>query len=679
MENQPMIRLSRPFTWPKTFIITGLLVGLLLSVFCLVRQIAPARGQINLAVGHPQAPDFPADFTWINTPVPLSFQHQLKGQVVLLDFWTYGCINCIHILPGLDFLQHHFAGQPFIIIGVHSAKFTNESTVNNIRQAVLRYRIDHPVIVDEHMRIWNDYGVDSWPTLVLVSASGHIVGSVDGEGNRRVLEKAIAKTLQRDKANGTLAAAPLQLPREHAMLTASGLLFPGKVLADPRSRRLFIADTDHNRIVIAGWPNAMGHTRLIAVIGNGLAGAVNGPAHQAEFRQPQGLALDGNTLYVADTNNHLIRAVNLHTLRVSTILGTGRETFDFTGGGVGTTQGINSPWALAARGHTLYIAMAGEHQIWKMNLQTRQAHAFAGTGAEGLVNGSCAAAELAQPSGLCLHRNHLYFADSENSAIRVINLQTRRVSTLVGRGLFTFGDRDGPARQALLQHPLGLALLGRRLLVADTYNHKLRTINLHTRIVGTFLGTGRPGTGTPGGPLEFYEPGGLSVADGWIFVADTDNQRILMINAKTKSWHELAIMGLTAPRSHRPQQEVRTTGAIGQRAVTLTASSAIALRIDLKLPPQTHLTPGIPVTLRVTDGSHILIQQSVDPKGHARISFVFRPMPDQIKLLAGSWHVGVFYAYCTDGHGSVCKPSHLRWVVPVTLSPHGAHVLLLHP
>ena len=674
-----MMKLPRHFRRPGPWIMTSFLVGLMVAAFCLVRPKASARGQISPAVGHPQAPDFPADFTWINTPVPLSFQHQLKGQVVLLDFWTYGCINCIHILPELDDLQHHFAAQPFIIIGVHSAKFTNESTVNNIRQAVLRYGIHHPVIVDQHMRIWNDYGVDSWPTLVLVSASGHIVGSVQGEGNHRVLEKAIAQTLRRDKANGTLAAAPLHLPRAHAMITASGLLFPGKVLADPRGRRLFIADTDHNRIVMASWPDAMGHARLIAVIGNGRAGAVNGPANQAEFRQPQGMALDGHTLYIADTNNNLIRAVNLQSLRVSTILGTGKETFDLTGGGVGTAQGINSPWALAAQGNTLYIAMAGEHQIWKMNLTTHRARAFAGTGAEGLVNGPGDAAELAQPSGLCLHHNRLYFADSENSAIRVINLKTRRVSTLVGHGLFTFGDRDGPAGQALFQHPLGVALLGRRLLVADTYNHKLRTINLHTHMVRTFVGTGRPGTGTPGQTLELYEPGGLSVADGSIFVADTDNQRILMINAATKLWHEVAIIGLTVPRSRHRQPRAGRVGSINQPAVTLTASPAITLHIHLKVPPQTHLTPGIPVTLRVTNGSHILTQQSVDPHGHARISFVFRPMPGQIKLLAGSWHVGVFYAFCTDGHGSVCKPSHLRWVVPVALGRHGSHHMNLRP
>ena len=162
-------------------------------------------------------------------------------------------------------------------------------------------------------------------------------------------------------------------------------------------------------------------------------------------------------------------------------------------------------------------------------------------------------------------------------------------------------------------------------------------------------------------------------------MADTDNQRILMINAKTKSWHELAIMGLTAPRSHRPHQKVRTIGAIAERAVTLTASSAITLQIHLKLPPQTHLTPGIPVTLRVTEGSHLLTEQSLDPRGHARINFVFRPRPDHIKLLTGSWHVGVFYTYCTDGHGSVCKPSHLRWVVPVALTAHGAHSVDLQP
>ena len=432
------------------------------------------------------APDFPADYTWINTPEPLSFEHQLKGQVVLLDFWTYGCINCIHLIPTEERLLHHFAKEPFEIIGVESAKFSNEAVASHVRDAVLRYGITNPVIVDQNMTIWNMYGVNAWPTLVLVDASGHVVGSVAGEAGYHSLEHAIARTIAADRKAGTLAAHPLNLPLQHTLVSASGLLFPGKVIADAKMGRLFIADTGHNRIVETTWPDALGHCKLVAVFGNGRAGHIDGPAAQAEFDAPQGLAVTGDSLYVADTMGQYIRKVDLHTGMVSSVLGNGHEVYDTAGGGTGTRQGINSPWDLVVRGNMLYIAMAGEHQLWTMNLRTDKAQALAGTGGEGLQNGPADQAMLAQPSGLTLNGNILYFADSENSAVRGLNLKTMQVFTVIGHGLFDFGDKNGGPDTALLQHDLGVAMLGKNILVADTYNDKLRLIDPATRMVTTY-------------------------------------------------------------------------------------------------------------------------------------------------------------------------------------------------
>ncbi len=627
-----------------------------------------------------KAPDFPADFTWINTPVPLSFKHQLKGQVVLLDFWTYGCINCIHIIPELARLQKHFAGRPFIIIGVHSAKFANEGLAENVRQAVLRYKIDHPVVVDQNMRIWNDYGVDSWPTLVLVGANRKIVGSVSGEGNYSLLKQSIAHTLAADKANGSLAAQPLVLPKQKTMKFASGLLFPGKVLADHANGRIFIADTDHNRIVAASWPNAEGRSKLLAVYGNGRRGTLNGPAAKAEFSSPQGLAMEGQTLYVADTNNHLIRAINLNTGQVKTVLGTGHEVFDFTGGGIGRNQGINSPWDLAIGGKWLYIAMAGEHQIWRMNIKTHQAAAFAGSGAEGLRNGSLSDASLAQPSGLALAGDTLYFADSENSAVRGVNLAAKRVFTLVGRGLFDFGDKDGPAASALLQHDLGVALLGKNILVADTYNDKLRLISTASKQVTTFAGNGKPGTGTPGGPLQLYEPGGLSVWHHTIFVADTDNQRIVMINALSGQWHEVMISGLHIPAATASAIVQAHLPAATDLSAVLRPDARISISADVVLPADTHLTPGVPVSIRITDGSRTVAQQTI---GAQALPLVFRLQTGKSSpFLAGGkaqWHVEVYYAYCTNSQNGVCMPAQAAWNVNVTFAPTGRTELKLTP
>ncbi len=627
-----------------------------------------------------RAPDFPADFTWINTPTPLSFKHQLKGQVVLLDFWTYGCINCIHIIPELARLQKHFAGQPFVIIGVHSAKFTNEGLAANVRQAVLRYKIDHPVVVDQNMRIWNDYGVDSWPTLVLVGANRKIIGSVSGEGNYNLLKQSIAHTLATDKANGWLAAHPLVLPKQKSMMFASGLLFPGKVIADHAGKRIFIADTDHNRIVAASWPNARGRSHLLAVYGNGRRGSRNGAAAKAEFSSPQGLALNGQTLYVADTNNHLIRAIDLKTGQVKTVLGTGHEVFDLTGGGIGTNQGINSPWDLAIRGKWLYIAMAGEHQIWRMNLKTQQAAAFAGSGAEGLQNGSLSNAHLAQPSGLALAGDTLYFADSENSAVRGVNLSTKRVFTLVGHGLFDFGDQDGPATSALFQHDLGVAALGNNLLVADTYNDKLRLIHTASHQVTTFAGNGKPGTGTPGGALQLYEPGGLSVWHHIVFVADTDNQRIVRINAQTGQWHEVMISGLHVPVAAKSATVQTPLLAANDLSAELKPDTRISISAAVVLPTDTHLTTGVPVSVRITDGGRTVAQQTISAKGLPLLFRVHvRGFSSHQANGKAQWRVEVFYAYCTNSQNGVCVPAQAAWNVHVTFSSVGKTKLHLVP
>lgn len=627
-----------------------------------------------------KAPDFPADYTWINTPEPLSFQHQLKGQVVLLDFWTYGCINCIHLIPTEERLLHHFAKEPFEIIGVESAKFTNEAVASHARDAVLRYGITNPVVVDQHMTIWNMYGVNAWPTLVLVDASGHEVGSVAGEAGYRSLKRIIAKTIAADRKAGTLAAHGLNLPVQHTLVSASGLLFPGKIIADSKIHRLFVADTGHNRIVETTWPDALGHCKLVAIYGNGRCGHVDGPAKQAEFDAPQGLAVDHGALYVADTMGEYVRKINLQTGNVSTVLGNGHEVYDTTGGGVGTQQGINSPWDLAARGHTLYIAMAGEHQLWTENLLTHRASALAGTGGEGLQNGPADQAMLAQPSGLVLHGNILYFADSENSAVRGLNLKTMKVFTVIGHGLFDFGDKNGGSNTALLQHDLGVAMLGHNILVADTYNDKFRLINPVTRMVSTYAGDGKPGTGHPGGPLKLNEPGGLNVSGHDIFIADTNNQRIVEMDAVTKNWHQLVITGLTPPQAPVHIASRVTSAPSGPAlAVRVDPAKTLTLQFNPKLPPLTHLTPDIPISLRITSGSHVIAEESVNAHGKIPVNFNITPatlaMAKAERLLP--WQVKVYYAYCTDGAQGLCVPAVQAAVLKVKIAAGGKSLVTL--
>jgi len=621
--------------------------------------------------GNPRAPELPATFAWLNTDRPLSFARELKGQVVLLDFWTYCCINCMHVLPDLAYLETKYEHEPFLVIGVHSAKFANEGHRQTVRAAINRYEIHHPVIVDEGMKVWSEYAVRSWPTLVLVGPDRRIVGVASGEGNRESLDQAIGQVLEQGRAAGVLAPGPLRLERERSVRAASGLAFPGKVLADPAGGRLFIADSNHSRVVVASLPDAHGRARLLRVIGNGEVGHEDGLSEQATFHHPQGLALmGGTTLLVADTENHLIRAVDLESWEVRTVAGTGVQGYDRSGGRLGTQQVLNSPWDLAVEGSTCYIAMAGPHQIWRLDLPMGLCRAFVGSGRENIVDGPVETAALAQPSGLSLLGNDLYFADSEVSAVRKVDLAAERVETLIGRGLFDFGDVDGEFANARLQHPLGVAAWGKKVLVADTYNHKIKEIDPGAGKIRTLLGTGRPGSGADGGTLALFEPGGLHVAGDTLFVADTNNHRVVRVALPNLEWAEVTIEGLEAPAEVMAGATVASAGASASAGATaepakLRSGATTEWRVDVRLPDGAHASDEAPASVRVSRGQEVLLQRTMLG---ATFPLAFE-LPAQP---AGSadLHVQVSFAYCHEGQG-VCVPANPSWSVPVSFEERG--------
>jgi len=520
--------------------------AVLLMMLCLP-GCARSEGSVKDA-GHVRAPELQPNLGWLNTDKPLRLGQELKGHVVLLDFWTYCCINCMHILPDLDYLEKKYADQPFMVVGVHSAKFENEEGRETIAAAVKRYKIHHPVVIDDNMAIWQRYAVQAWPTFILIDSKGYIVGFASGEGNREVLDKAIALTLEKGRENGSLASAPLKIENSATTTSGHALAFPGKVLADAARGRLFIADSNHNRIVVATLPGEDGKARLLGVIGDGGQGRRDGSFEQAQFHNPQGLALRENVLYIADTDNHLVRAADFATSRVTTIAGTGEQGFDRRGGKRGTSQAIASPWALepGPDGQQLFIAMAGLHQIWSLDLKTSTVQVFSGSGRENIVDGAAGEACFAQPSGLARIGGKLYVADSEVSGVREVDIASGAVQTIVGRGLFIFGDVDGTGDSVRLQHPLGLAAHGRDLILADTYNHKIKEVQPASRKVTTLAGTGKPGREAADGKPAFFEPGGVDVAGDVIYVADTNNHRVVRLDSKTGKWGEVVVEGLDA-------------------------------------------------------------------------------------------------------------------------------------
>lgn len=418
-----------------------------------------------------------------------------------------------------------------VTIGIHSPKFTAERVDANVRQAVLRYEIEHPVVNDPELITWRTYAVRAWPTLVFIDPEGRIAGIHEGEASATGLTAVIRRLVEEYEAKGLIDRSPVAalrpMPRPE-----STLAFPGKVLADPAGRWLVIADSGHHRLVVARPDGSEAQ-----VIGSGRPGFADGPASSAQFRHPQGLALAGEALYVADTGNHAIRQVDLQSGQVTTIAGTGRLGMSYAGPGPARQVDLRSPWALALRGETLFIAMAGMHQIWTLDLNRGWLAPYAGSGMEGIQGGRLDRAWLAQPSGLSTDGTVLYVACSETSAVRVVDLppgDDLRVHRLVGVGLFDFGDVDGVGDQVRLQHPLDVAWHDGLLYVADSYNHKIKRLDPATRRCESWLGNGEPGLRDgSGAEARFYEPGGISAGDGVLYVADTNNHAVRVVDLET--------------------------------------------------------------------------------------------------------------------------------------------------
>ena len=498
--------------------------GVLLSLFLLlaiVSGVTLSKGDS----GRPAAIDFPKDLAWLNVSRPLSLD-DLRGRVVILDFWTYGCINCMHVLDDLRRLEKKY-GDDLVVIGVHTPKFDNEKNIDTLRRIVVRYGIEHPVVNDRESILARLYGMRAWPTQYVIDIKGRVLGKVEGEDNFEVLDRVVGELLAERDGEGPTTRLPLK--PEKAFFAGSLLAAPGKVAVG--AGRVAVADTLHNRIIVAATDG-----KIARIVGDGKAGLVDGEPDEARFDAPQGLAFGDGVLYVADTGNHAIRRIDLADGSVETIAGNGRMGSRGLAIFGATSTGLRSPWALALQGDHLYIAMAGDHQIWRLDLDRGKIRPWAGNGRESIEDGEIRAASFSQPSGLALRKGHLYVADAEASAVRRIDIEKERVETLVGKGLFDFGDVDGDFDRARLQHVLGIAAGNDdELYVADTYNHKLKRLDLKKHRVTTVASTGRPGRGS-GGALN--EPGGLAVLDGDILIADTNNNRIMRYDPEKRELSE---------------------------------------------------------------------------------------------------------------------------------------------
>jgi thiol-disulfide isomerase/thioredoxin len=448
---------------------------------------------------------------WLNTARPLT-EEDVKGRLVLLDFWTYGCINCMQVVPDLKSLEAEF-GDRLLVVGVHSAKFSGERDSKRILAAAQRFGITHPVINDSDFAIWKAYGVRAWPTLVLVDEKGEEITRYAGEGHREEIAQAIRTALKSTAAPAAPLAGLAAKPSAESVLSFPARL--GHAADTPWGEIIFIADSGHNRILGVGMDGAVRVT-----IGTGAEGADDGAFDKATFRHPRGFAVTKEALYIADTDNHMIRRADFAAGTVTRIAGTGVRGTDFAPAdapAAGTA--LASPWDadMLDDGHTLLIAMAGLHQLWALDTGKGTVSVFAGSGREDIIDGAAKHAALAQPSAIVHDGDIVYFLDAESSALRV--LKGGEVRTLVGTGLFKFGHADGQYPDAMLQHPQGLSFAKGMIIIADTYNNALRRFDAGTRTLATVK--------LAKGALD--EPGDVLQLGGKYYVADTNNHRIVTV------------------------------------------------------------------------------------------------------------------------------------------------------
>jgi thiol-disulfide isomerase/thioredoxin/sugar lactone lactonase YvrE len=560
----------------------------------LVTKAAPDAAQGELVELPPiekrvEIPGWSGATAWLNVDHPIT-KEELRGRVVVVDFWTSCCINCLHTIPTLHKLEEAFRGQPLVVIGVHSPKFDQEKRADRLRDIVLDNHIEHPVAVDGEMAIWKEWGVEAWPTVAVLDTAGRVIWVTMGEPDAQDLTNVVASALAEGRAQGKLAKGELRGVRREPE-TGGALRYPGKVLA-LSSGGLAIADTGHNRIILLDKSGA-----VEAVVGSGSAGRRDGNYESSSFNRPQGMAEQGRDLYVADTGNHMIRKIDRAAKTVRSVAGTGELGYRRFAEDpeLARDTALRSPWDLLAHKGVLYVALAGSHQIGVFDPMKGTVRGFAGSGHEGRKDGDRFGTAFAQPSALATDGKELFVLDSETSSVRAVDLTSGEVRTVVGEDLFVFGDKDGDRETARLQHPIGMAFAEGALWVADTYNSKLKRVDPKTGATRTVLA----------GALS--EPAGLSVSGATAFIADTNHHRIVRYALRGASSVEpVALVGLTPPTAAAssgapasasapkidPADPVAALGTL-----RIAAGKPSRVRVAWKLPEGTGVNEEAPVKL----------------------------------------------------------------------------------
>ncbi|MGI5444338.1 NHL domain-containing thioredoxin family protein [Streptomyces sp. CA-243310] len=603
-----------------------------------MNDAAPAPTPAPRRRARVRAPELIGKGGWLNTGGKELTLADLRGRIVVLDFWTFCCVNCLHVLDELRELEEKHR-DTLVIIGVHSPKFVHEAEHAAVVDAVERYGVHHPVLDDPELATWKQYAVRAWPTLVVIDPEGYVVAQHAGEGHAHAIERLVEELEAQHEGKGTLRRGdgPYVAPEP----VASDLRFPGKALVLPSGNLLVSDSTRHQLVELA--PDG---ESVVRRVGSGARGL--GPD---AFNEPQGLALlpDGRVV-VADTVNHALRTFDPQSGVVETVAGTGRQWWQGSPtSGPALEVDLSSPWDVAWWQGKVWIAMAGVHQLWTWDPESGTVELAAGTTNEGLVDGPAAEAWFAQPSGLAATEDRLWIADSETSAVRYVHRTDTgyAITSAVGTGLFDFGHRDGPAGQALLQHPLGVtALPDGSVAICDTYNHALRRFDPATGEVTTLA-------------TDLREPSDAVLVGTDIVVVESARHRLTRLRLPDEAVRVDAV-------AHRTQ-----------RAATEVAPGRLRLDVVFRAPS------GQKLDTRYGPSTRLLVS-STPPEllagGEGPGSDLFRELEWNPDVTEGVLHVSAMAASCDDDPANEYPACHVHqqdWGVPVKVTAGGADRLPL--
>ena len=474
------------------------------------------------AAARPGLPEFPADLRWVNRREPPRLS-EWRGQVVLMLFWNGSSASSSNLLGELRQLEKRLP-RAFVPVCVHTPRYASQQSDTAVLKAAHRERLRAAVANDHAWLAWKQFAITAWPTALLIDANGCLAARLTGEGRGAEIEDAIIQL--RDAMSADHAGpGPASVPqRDLRGEPATPLAFPAHALAT--ESKLFVSDTGHHRVLECTLDG-----RVLRQFGSGTPGHWDGNASACGMQSPQGLAIQRNVLYVADTGNHCVRRIRLDGGDVDTVLGSGRPAYanvEEQGGGLRVA--INAPHALAAEGDVLYVAATGQHQILRADLRQQRVTTLAGDGRSDVRDGIGAQSSLSQPMALAALPGQLIVADAGGNAIRRLRLADLALTTLVGASPWDTGNRDGAGTNVRLAYPCGVAASQERVYVADTCNDRLCALNPYSGELAT---------------LQFdyplHEPQGLSFAGGVLWVADRNDHAILRIDPEHETCERVAV------------------------------------------------------------------------------------------------------------------------------------------